>query len=193
MARPARRDHLVDTALQLFDRHGYHATGIDRILGESGVAKMTLYKYFKSKDELILAALRLRDERLRNWLMREVEQRAATPKDRLFAIFDVVHDFLTSKDFNGCMFIGACAEFADPDDPIHVASAEHKRLFVAYIRRLAAAAGARDPDELAEQLDLLIEGAIVVAQVSGRSDTARQAGRAAKPLILGALAETPPG
>ncbi|MEE8533082.1 MAG: helix-turn-helix domain-containing protein, partial [Alphaproteobacteria bacterium] len=58
----SRRDHLVDTALALFCRDGFHATGIDRILAESGVAKMTLYKHFKSKDELILAALRRRDE-----------------------------------------------------------------------------------------------------------------------------------
>ena len=74
-----RRDHLVATALALFSKHGYHATGIDRILAESGVAKMTLYKHFRSKDELILAALRRRDEEFRRWLQAEIESRAATP------------------------------------------------------------------------------------------------------------------
>ena len=84
-----RRDHLVDIALDLFSRDGFHATGIDKILAESGVAKMTLYKHFRSKDELILAALRRRDERFRNWFMRTVERRADTPRERLLAMFDV--------------------------------------------------------------------------------------------------------
>ena len=61
MASP-RRDHLVDTALKLFCERGFHATGIDTILAESGVAKMTLYNHFRSKDELIIAALQKRDE-----------------------------------------------------------------------------------------------------------------------------------
>ena len=74
-----KRDHLIDTALGLFSRYGYHAMGIDRILAESGVAKMTLYNHFKSKDELILAVLRRRDERFRNWFMRTVERRAKAP------------------------------------------------------------------------------------------------------------------
>ena len=82
---PSRRDHLVDTALELFIRDGFHATGIDKILAESGVAKMTLYKHFKSKDELILSALRRRDERFRNWFMRAVESRAQAPRQRLLA------------------------------------------------------------------------------------------------------------
>ncbi|MGH7058716.1 MAG: TetR/AcrR family transcriptional regulator, partial [Acetobacteraceae bacterium] len=85
-----RRDHLVQTALALFSRHGYHATGIDRILAESGVAKMTLYKHFRSKDDLILAALRHRDEQFCRWFQSEIEARAAHPRERLLAVFDVL-------------------------------------------------------------------------------------------------------
>ena len=80
-----RREHLLDTALSLFGTEGFHATGIDKILASAGVAKMTLYNHFRSKDELILAALRRRDERFRHWFVREVEHRAATPRDRLLA------------------------------------------------------------------------------------------------------------
>ena len=69
----SRRDDLVETALKLFYSGGFNATGIDRILAESGVAKMTLYKHFRSKDELILAVLHRRDEQFRNWLMAEME------------------------------------------------------------------------------------------------------------------------
>ena len=84
----SKRDLLINTALELFSREGFHATGIDRILSESGVAKMTLYNHFKSKDELILAALRRRDETFRNWFMRTVEASAETPRGRLLASFD---------------------------------------------------------------------------------------------------------
>ena len=159
---PSRRDHLVDTALALFSREGYHATGIDRILAEAGCAKMTLYNHFKSKDELILAALRLRDERFRNGFMRKVEKLAKAPRDRLLAVFDALQDWFDSEQFSGCMFINASAEFADPHTPIHAACAEHKRLVLGYLKELTAAAAAPEPDALAGQLMLLFEGAIVM-------------------------------
>lgn len=183
----SRRDHLVDTAVALFGRHGFHATGIDRVLRESGVAKMTLYKHFRSKDELILAALRRRDERFRNWLVRAVEGRARSPRARLLALFDAVGEWIAGPDFSGCTFINAAAEFADPDHPIHGAAAEHKRLVLGYLRGLAEAAGAAQADVLARQLMLLVEGAIVIAQVSGQAGAAAEARGAAEILIAAAL------
>lgn len=184
----SRRDHLVDTALALFCRDGFHATGIDRILAESGVAKMTLYKHFKSKDELILAALRRRDELWRNWFMRAVEGRAKEPRARLLAVFDVLDEWIGGKDFSGCVFINASAEFADHDDPIHCAAAEHKRLVKGYLRDAAAAAGAGDPDALATEIALLVEGAIVLAHVAGQTDAAGRARKAAETLVARAIA-----
>lgn len=186
MAR-GRRDHLVDTALELFAREGYHATGIDRILGEAGVAKMTLYNNFRSKDELILAALRLRDERFRNWFMRSVESRAKAPRERLLAVFDTLAAWFAEPGFRGCMFINAAGEFADPEDPIRAACAEHKRLTFNYLRDQARAAGAPDPQALAEALNLLAEGAIVMAHVAGDREAAPKAKRAAGVLIDAAL------
>ena len=183
----SRRDHLINTALKLFYRDGYHATGIDKILAESGVAKMTLYNHFKSKDELILAALRRRDEEFRNWFMRTVERRGRTPRERLVAIFDAVEDWLNGQECSGCMFINASAEFARYDDPIHAIAAEHKHLVFGYIRDLATAAGARNPVELAQELMLLREGAIVLTHVTGKVDPARQARKAAEVLIHDAL------
>src|SRR5258708_34708744 len=107
MAQSARREELVDRALELFYRHGFHATGIDRILAEAGVAKMTLYKHFKSKDELILAALTRRDEKFRTWFMREVERRGRTPRERLLVVFDILAAWVQSRQFRGCMFVNA--------------------------------------------------------------------------------------
>ena len=178
-----RLDQLIETATELFDRHGFHATGIDRILAESGVAKMTLYKHFKSKDELILAALRRRGGKFRNDFMRAVERRAKTPRARLLALFDVIGDWFAGKGFSGCMFVNAAAEFGPLDNPAHAFAGEHKRLMRTYIQDLAKAAGAADPKALAQGLALLIEGAIVFAYVAGESDAARLARKSARVLL----------
>ncbi len=185
---PSRRDDLVDTALRLFYKHGFNATGIDRILAESGVAKMTLYKHFRSKDELILAALQLRDERFRNWLMGEMERAATDPKARLLAMFDALEIWFRGKafkglGFSGCAFINASAEFPDQDHPAHRLSAEHKRRIVEYLAGLAKEAGIAEPETLAEQLALLKEGAIATAQVRNMPEAAKLAKRMAASLI----------
>lgn len=183
----SRRDHLVDTALTLFQRHGFHATGIDTILTAARVAKMTLYNHFKSKDELILAALRLGDERFREWLTEAVEARADKPRGRLLALFGALDEWINQPDFSGCAFIAAAAEYGRPDDPINRAAAEHKKLVRDYIRDTAEQAGAPDADALADVLDLLMQGAIVSAHVSGNRDAAKIARRAAAVLIKRAL------
>lgn len=183
-----RRDHLVDTALQLFSRFGFHATGIDRILSESGVAKMTLYKHFKSKDELILAALRRRDELHRSWLIQAIETKATAPRDRLVALFAVLADWFSSEDFAGCCFINASAEYSEKENPIHQAAAEHKLMIRAYVLDQAQAAGAKPAAELTDQLMLLIDGASVAAQVHGGAAPAMQAKLAAEILIGQSLA-----
>ncbi len=163
----SRREQLVETALAVFNREGFHAAGIDRILAEAGVAKMTLYNHFRSKDDLILAALRRRDEEFRHWFSREVESRTQDPVERLHIMFDVLGEWFDDDDFRGCTFINAAGEYSDRTDPIHVAVAEHKRVVEAYIANLAAAAGMQTPDSLARALALLMEGAIVVAHASG--------------------------
>jgi AcrR family transcriptional regulator len=186
------RERLIDTSVRLFYRHGYHATGIDRILAESGVAKMTLYKHFRSKDELILAALRRRDEQFRNDVMRELASRTDDPAERLVLLFDILEDWFSQPDFSGCMFINAAAEYAPPAQPIHAAAAEHKRLFAAYLRSQAEAAGARDAEALAAQLVLLMEGAIATAHVSGPGRSAARAREVAELLVRQATSVSTP-
>ena len=178
-----KRDHLVDTALDLFYQYGFHATGVDKILEKAGVARMTLYNHFKSKDELILATLRRRDEKFRNSFMRAVERSGKTPRDRLLTIFDVLEEWISGKDYSGCMFINASAEFANFDDPIHMAAGEHKNLILKFLRELAVAADAKEPEELADGLMLLMEGAIVMSYVAGDKKAAARAKTAAKKLI----------
>lgn len=183
----SKRDRLIETALDLFNREGFRATGIDRILAQSGVAKMTLYNHFRSKEELILAVLRRRDETFRNWFIRNVEQRARDPRDRLLALFDTLEEWFRGDDFNGCLFVNAAAEFCHRAATIQGGVAEHKRLVRGYVRDLAEAAGARDPDDLADDLCLLIEGATVTAQVGRSPAPARQAKKIAAALIDAAI------
>lgn len=184
----SKRDILIETAARLFARDGFHATGIDAILAEAGVAKMTLYKHFKSKDALILAVLGRRSDAFRLWCIEETERRATTPRDRLLSLFDVLDDWFHSPDFHGCAFVNATAEYGDPDNPIHQEAARHKHMIGAYLRDLAADAGADEPARLAEELMLLTEGSISLAHVAGRKSAARRARAAAAVLIDRALA-----
>lgn len=181
-----RRAHLIDTALRLFKKDGYHATGIDRILAESGVAKMTLYNHFKSKEELIKAALQRCDAEHRAWLVREVEQRAKSPRRQLLALFDAYEGWFRES-FEGCAFIKAACEYSPPGDPIHQVAKEHKGHLLEYIRELCAKAGARQPDVLARQLFLLLEGALVTAFMNDDASSARAARAAAETLMASML------
>ncbi len=184
----AKRDRLIDTALELFNRDGYRATGIDKILAESGVAKMTLYNHFGSKDQLILAALKRRDARWREWFRHALARRAESPRGRLLAVFDALEEWFAQADFQGCMFMRAASEYGDCDHPIHAVAAEHQRLLLAQLRDLAAAAGAKRPAKLAREILLLVMGAIVATQVNGPVDAGKAAKKAAEVLIEEALA-----
>ncbi|MEQ8307231.1 MAG: TetR/AcrR family transcriptional regulator [Hoeflea sp.] len=193
----SRRDELVETALKLFYIHGFNATGIDRILAESGVAKMTLYKHFRSKDELILAALHLRDERFRNWLMSEMEKASTDPVERLLAMFDALETWFRGEafkglGFSGCAFINAASEFGSQDHPAHRLSAEHKRRVVEYLEKLCIEGGFIEPRKMAEQLALLKEGAIATAHVRNMVEAAATGKDIAKSLIAAAGRETQP-
>lgn len=187
--RPNKRAELLDKALKVFYRNGFHATGMDMLVRETGISKTSIYKHFRTKEELILAVLRLRDENFRNWLFRRTEHFAETPAGQLLAIFDALREWVAEPGFRGCMFIKASAEYQDPGDPIHVQAAEHKRLLQDWATGLAARAGARDPALLASQIMLLKEGAIVTAVMGHRPDPAGEAKRAARLLIDAA---TPP-
>lgn len=188
---PSRREELVDAAMRVFHKHGFHGTSLDRVLEESGISRMTLYNHFKSKDELIVAALRRRDEIFRNRLMKFVESRAKTPTNRILAVFDYHEQWFSEPEFCGCMFINASAEFGDPTGPVRRVAADHKLEVLRYLHELCRSAGLKDYASLAEKLNLLVEGSIVTAQVVGQTgfggatpgDAARRAKEAAQTLL----------
>jgi AcrR family transcriptional regulator len=178
---PSRRDDLIDAAMRVFYRHGFHASSLDDIQKEGGISRMTLYNHFKSKDELVVAAMRRRDEIFRNRMMKFVEGKAKTPRERLLAVFDFHEDWFTGGEFCGCMFINASAEFSAADSAPRRLAAEHKQEIVRYLREQCEAAGLADPGEVAEQLNILLEGAIVTARVVGQvADSGKDPGSAAR-------------
>ncbi len=103
--RESPRDRLIDTVLSLFSRHGFHATGIDTILAETGVAKMTRYQYFASKDELILAALERQGAEFRDWLTERVNVSGRAPRDRLLATVTAAGEWCANPQYTGCIFV----------------------------------------------------------------------------------------
>jgi len=186
--RPTKREELVDKALWAFYANGFHATGMDRLVEETGISKTSMYKHFRSKEDLILAALRLRDERFRDWLFRRMAVLGKTPREQLLALFDALGEWFEEPGFRGCMFIKAASEFQEPDHPIHAQAAAHKKLLLDHLCALTAAAGAAEPERLAGQLLLLKEGAVVTAQLQHCRDAADQAKAMAAVLLDVALA-----
>ena len=182
-----KRQDLIDTAIRLFAEHGYHGTGIDRIAAEAKVTKKTMYSHFRSKEELILAALRHHDGLFRNYFMKAVSGLSESPRERLLGIFDVAHEWFAGNDFFGCMFINAIGEYSNREQAISSACQDFKAQMTRFIEEVAQQAGAQDPHSLAEALALLLEGAIVTAQVAGKPDSAAVAKRAATVLIDAAL------
>lgn len=158
------RERVLATAYELFSKHGTRAVGVDRIIAESGVAKMTLYRNFASKDELILAFLDRREQRWTHaWLQSEVERRAATPGGRLLAIFDTFGEWFALEGFEGCSFINVMLEIVEPDHPVRDAAVRHLAEIRAFLSGLAAEAGVEDPDAFARQWHILMKGSIVAA------------------------------
>lgn len=185
--RPNKRDELVSKALKVFYRDGFHATGMDKLVVETGVSKTSMYKHFRTKEELILAALRLRDENFRDWFFKRIDEMGETPAEQILVSFDALKEWFEEDEFRGCMFIKAGAEFQDPDHPIHVQAAEHKQFLLDHFTSVAEKAGAQDPHKLACQIVLLQEGAIVSAVLLQHCDPARDAKDAAKKLLASAL------
>ena len=158
------RQRILDSAYELFSRHGIRAVGIDSIIRSSGVARMTLYRHFASKEDLVHARLERREQRwTKEWLQLEVERRAVDPAERLLAIFDVFDEWFQRDDFEGCSFINVLLEIGDPMSEPHRASADHLARIRAFIERLADEAGVPDPPSLAHKWHILMKGSIVAA------------------------------
>jgi len=178
-----KRAHLLETAWRLFYRDGYRTVGIDTLLAEAGVAKMTLYKHFSSKDELIVAVIKKRSEEILAGVAAAVEAAGNSPKRRLLSIFGWLEALFGSRDFSGCAFIRAISEYPDTSHPVHRAAWTHKRAVREMLVGLSREAGAKNPAALADNLRLLIDGALVAAHATGKTTPAKVARVAADQLL----------
>lgn len=179
----APRERLLAAADDLFYRRGVRNVGIDEVIAAAGVAKASLYHHFGSKDALIAEYVRRRSDEWWIWFRGMVESEASTPAARLIAVFDVLRTWLEDKSFQGCVLQNTCVQLNEPSHAAHRAAVTGKREVRAYLAELARQAGRRAPEQLADQLALLFEGAVITARLEGTSAPAAVARRAAAALL----------
>src|SRR4030088_1020324 len=168
------RGRLLNAATHLFCK-----TGIDAIIDEAGTAKTTLYKLFGSKTNLVHVVLETEGKQWREWFIGAIEAGGGDPQTKLARIFPALKSWFGEERFYGCPFINAVAEHDKDQKQFRNIAMRHKKVVLAHIERLAGEMGAAEPEVLAHQLALLIDGAIVAAMVSRNPGVADTAGLAA--------------
>ncbi|MGY1448113.1 TetR/AcrR family transcriptional regulator [Pseudomonas chlororaphis] len=181
------RDIILDVTEKLIYKSGIAATGMDLLVKTAGVSRKSIYRYFTTKDELVVAALQRRDLRWMHWFRSEVDK-APTAAARLLNLFTVLGGWFASEDFRGCAFINTSGETGDPQDPVRVVARTHKQKLFDYVFELckeyaSEKPGTEDPEEQARQLLILIDGAITVALVMGDRSAADNAQCMARKLL----------
>lgn len=185
------RERLLFTSLNLFKEYGFHAVGLDRILTEVGVTKTTFYNHFESKYELAVEAVRLRDKWETDSFFKAVQERASfDPKKMLLVCFDVLDEWFNGLDYRGCLFIHACAEFPNANDPIHKAGAAHYLEAQKGFERISRGAGIQDAEELAREWVMLLEAAVLHRLISKDDGAAQVSKRIAEQRLAHYLTES---
>jgi AcrR family transcriptional regulator len=177
------REYILGVAAELFATRGINATSVDTIVAEAGVAKVTLYKYFKSKEQLILEYLRQYDDQLWKKLTERMTAREATPGEKLLALVNAVMDWIADPEFKGFAFTNATVEFPQDENPVHQTSVEFAQTLRNTLARVAAESGIRNADTLALQLSLVIEGAAITERMHRGSGAVENAKEMAQTLI----------
>jgi len=180
------KDKVFQTAARLFYQHGYRAIGVDTIAAESGIGKMTLYRHYPSKDDLIVAYLKDSDHLFWN-NFEQITKDASTPREKLLAFFRSLQEYVKTPACYGCPFLNVATEYPETDHPGHQIALEHKQTVRARFRQLAKDAGAKKPDVLADQLFLLMDGAYMAARMFGIKNPAVHLAEASQTLIDAAI------
>jgi AcrR family transcriptional regulator len=178
---PAMR--LVLTATRLFNENSIHATGIDRIIAEAGVARRTLYNQFGSKEGLIRAVMQRESEAWFEWLDSELARiDEHDPRKRIVGFFALLGKWFSRSDFKGCSFINAVGEHPLNNCVRPIAKA-HRQANFEYIRRLLKGSKISNLDKISDQIAILADGATVTAMVTGNHTMAETAASAALALM----------
>jgi len=178
----APKEKLFQTAARLFYQCGYRAIGVDTIATKSGIGKMTLYRHYPSKDDLIVAYLQNSNEIFWN-NFEQITKDASTPREKLLAFFESLQNYVKTPACYGCPFLNVATEYPETDYPGHKVAIEHKQSVRARFRQLANEAGAHNPEVLADQLFLLMDGAYMASRMFGAKNPASHVVSAAKALI----------
>ena len=190
MTQPAR-ERILDTAFRLFYAHGPRGVGVDTVIAESGVAKATLYKHFPRKDDLVLAYLDKVDQAWFGQLRAAARAAGDDPRAQLVGAFDALAMACRREGYHGCAFINTAAESPTGGD-VHGRTVEHKNVVRAWLTDLARRAGAAEPDELARQLALLIDGGLAAGVLDADPTIPHTAKAAAAVLVDAATGRRAP-
>jgi len=184
------RQKLIDAAQSRFYNDGFRNVGLDAILADVGISKTAFYKHFESKEQLMLEVLNQNDRWLRDTFHKMIRERGGrTAVDQLRGVMDVVQRVIEFEGFHGCIFVNAAMEFPLCHDPAHEAAARNKRAIEDIVHDIAERAGIERPQDLAEELCLVIEGAYVTYSVTRNRETIDIARRLADQIIGRHLAE----
>jgi AcrR family transcriptional regulator len=187
------RQRLTEAAARRFYRDGFRNVGIDSVLADVGISKTAFYKHFESKDDLMLAALDMKNKWLQATFRGAVRERGGpTAAGQLRALLDVVDQLISSDEFQGCIFVNASIEFPLLHEPAHIAAAEHKRAIEDMVYEIAVGSDAADPRVLARELCLIMEGAYITRHVTGDPETIDIARRVAETVIAAHLSANDP-
>jgi AcrR family transcriptional regulator len=184
--KPSARERLLEAAAELFYDEGVNSVGVDKIVERAGVAKASLYKIFGSKDELVRAYLLQRHDGTRERMIRELDARYTTPRQRLVGVFEIQGLSFAEPGFRGCAFVSANAE-TQSGSAIEQATNDYRRWLHELFEQLAVEAGASDPASLADQLVLLYDGAGISAWMDHAPQTAITSAAIARGLIDAAI------
>jgi AcrR family transcriptional regulator len=179
---PDMRRRILDAAGASFYENGFQAIGVDALAERARVSKMTLYRHFPSKDDLIVSVLNEFDEAAQGFYG-QLMAKAKTPRAKLVAVFTWIAERASESGCRGCAFQNGAAEFPDVDHVVHQAAFANKLATHAAYLEQAKAMGARDPRTLADQLLLLTDGAWAAARMWGAKSPAQSVVAAAKTLI----------
>lgn len=183
MANKSKKEHILTVASDLFNKQGIRATGVDQVVSESNIAKMTLYNHFRSKDELVLAYLMKYDDQWRKRFEDSVNKTAKTPRDKLLAVFDMLGEWFEEPEFNGCVYIKTASEFMDHSHPYYEAARNYKSFMKKYIDSVIHECQSSNPEALSSGLSLLVEGAITSAMLQTDPKPAEHARDTARVII----------
>lgn len=184
------KQKILQVSTDLFQTRGFNSTGVDTIVAVAGTTKMTLYKYFTSKEELVLAVLQQSHEQFQQWMNDKINGLQGKPDEKIQKLFEFIEEWVSSPQFTGVTFIKASAEFPNEENRIHQLSSQQSREFRQFIGKLAQEAAIKDADGLALQLSILFEGAVQAEQIKRGSGAIKSAKKAAKTLIDLALKQS---